>query len=200
MQPDIISQLLDQSEKHLIDMVPWPDFSDKPKVSFCIAHNGDHIFLKYDVEEKEVLARYWHINDPVFKDSCVEFFIAFDDERDYYNLEFNRLGTCLGSFGSERKNRTQLPLTILDKIKYDRTIVQKKSSSEFIINWTLTILIPVQVFCYHKISSLKNKKGRVNFYKCGDDLSEPHYLAWNNIISEAPDFHLPEFFGVAAFM
>src|SRR5471030_1769809 len=85
-----ISALLDKN-KNPIDIAPWPQFAGDLKVSFSMAHSGDHIFIKYDVTENEVLARYKHINDPVYKDSCVEFFIAFDDDKAYYNIEFNRL-------------------------------------------------------------------------------------------------------------
>jgi hypothetical protein len=34
-----------------------------------------------------------------------------------------------------------------------------------------------------------------NFYKCGDETETPHYLVWNNIEWEKPDYHRPEFFG-----
>jgi hypothetical protein len=46
---------------------------------------------------------------------------------------------------------------------------------------------------------MKGKKCRANFYKCGDDLPEPHFLAWNMINTEEPDFHRPEFFGTLEF-
>ncbi|MGZ3751000.1 MAG: carbohydrate-binding family 9-like protein [Mucilaginibacter sp.] len=195
-----ISALLDKQEKHFIDIAPWPEFKDKPKVSFSIAHSKDAIFIKYDVTEKEVLARYKEINDPVYKDSCVEFFIDFDNDKAYYNIEFNRLGTCLGRFGADRENRAELPMDVLKTIKFERTLKQIKDSTEPAINWTLTVSVPIQVFCFHHFSSIQQVKCKMNFYKCGDDLSEPHYLAWNNIISEKPSFHLPEFFGEVEFM
>ena len=199
----IIPSLLDKQNKHLINIEPWPsfpDYADLPKVTFSIAHSGDSIFIKYDVTEHEVLARYKQINDPVYKDSCVEFFIIFDNDKSYYNIEFNRLGTCLGRFGSERENRTSLPVDLLEKIKYDRTLHQIKEGNDTAINWTLTVAIPIEVFCYHQFNSIQHKKSRVNFFKCGDDLSQPHYLAWNNIIADEPDFHLPQFFGKAEFI
>jgi hypothetical protein len=46
---------------------------------------------------------------------------------------------------------------------------------------------------------LKGKTCRANFYKCGDDLPEPHFLSWNNIIADKPDFHLPQYFGTLTF-
>lgn len=197
-----ISAMLDGQEKNLIDIEPWPvsGYYILPEVSFSIAHSKDHVYIKYDVKENEVLARYKQINDPVYKDSCVEFFIAFDDDKNYYNIEFNRLGTCLGRFGADRENRTPLPVEILQTIRYDRSLKQMTNTSEQVINWTLTVAVPVKVFCFHKINSIQHRKSKMNFFKCGDDLSQPHYLAWNNIESPEPDFHQPAFFGKAEFM
>jgi hypothetical protein len=197
-----ISSLLDGQKNNFIDIEPWPEYPeyyDLPKVSFSIAHSTDCIFIKYDVQEHEVLARYRKTNDPVYKDSCVEFFIAFDDDQAYYNLEFNRFGTCLGSFGPGKEARTLLPVEQLEAIRYERTLLQKREAKEPAVNWTLTLAIPVQVFSFHHFNSFQGKKCKVNFYKCGDDLSQPHYLAWNNIESPKPNFHLPDFFGRAEF-
>lgn len=51
---------------------------------------------KYGNEHR---AAYRQCNEPVFKGSYVEFFIAVDDRGNYYNFEFNTLGTRLGSYG-----------------------------------------------------------------------------------------------------
>jgi hypothetical protein len=198
-----ISLLLDMQKSNLIDIEPWPEYPeyfDLPIVSFNIAYGTDCIYIKYDVQEHEVLARYRKTNDPVYKDSCVEFFIAFDDDKTYYNLEFNRFGTCLGAFGTPEETRTLLPAELLETIRYERTILQKQETREPAINWTLTLAIPVKVFCFHHLSSLQSKKCKVNFFKCGDDLTQPHYLAWNNVLSPKPDFHQPDFFGIAEFI
>ena len=38
-----------------------------------------------------------------------------------------------------------------------------------------------------------------NFYKCASGSSQPHYLSWNPINTEKPDFHRPDFFGKIIF-
>ena len=42
----------------------------------------------------KVTIKYTHFNDPVFKDSCVEFFFnPFPEHREeYFNIEFNAIG------------------------------------------------------------------------------------------------------------
>ncbi len=36
---------------------------------------------------------------------------------------------------------------------------------------------------------------RANFYCCGDLTPRPCYAAWSPVLTPAPDFHRPEFFG-----
>lgn len=192
-----VAPLLESKRSHQINIQPWPEYHDLLKVSFKIAHGNDCIYIKYNVEEREVLARFNNTNDPVYKDSCVEFFIAFGDDQSYYNLEFNRLGTCLGGFGVPGETRSSLPADLLETIKCKDRILREAPGST--TNWTLTVMIPIQVFCFHQPGILKGRSCRVNFYKCGDDLTQPHFLTWKNIIAPKPNFHLPEFFGDAVF-
>ena len=195
---DELSKKLDFNHQEQLDFVPWEAFPYKPDVSFAIAHGDTGVFLKFYVEEKFVKAIYSEPNDPVYKDSCVEFFIAFEDEKEYYNFEFNSAGTCLLGFGSERTNRTMLPDGIIKSIGFKSTIKSARSKLAN-IGWELIVVIPLSAFNFHQITALKGKKCRANFYKCGDDLPEPHFVVWNDIKTEEPDYHRSEFFGSLTF-
>jgi Carbohydrate-binding family 9 len=168
---------------------PWPSYTYKPDVKFHIAHTGDHIVLTYNVEEEEVRHVNRSINSSVWEDSCVEFFISFDN-RGYYNFEFNCIGTALVGFGIDRNNRKLLPETLVKRIKCLASMEKKTDSCQ----WQLQTIIPLSVFMYHAIFNLEGKKCKANFYKCGDKLAKPHFLAWNNIETADPDFHQPAFF------
>ncbi len=189
-----ISEQLDTIQKHDISYVPWEAYSYKPKVDFALAHTDYALLLKFYVSEKTVRAIYEKPNDPVYKDSCVELFISFDDEMGYYNFEFNCAGTCLLGFGKDRNERHQLPEKLIGRIRH-QSLLMPSACAEANISWELTLEIPFELFPYHEITSLTGKKARANVYKCGDDLPEPHYLAWNQIKTEEPDFHRPEYFG-----
>ncbi|RDV16958.1 hypothetical protein DXT99_00080 [Pontibacter diazotrophicus] len=191
-----ISGLLDTLEKNAVDHHLWPASAIKPDVTFAIAHHSDCLFLKYYVRENALRAVCLRPNDPVYTDSCVEFFVAFDGGSHYYNLEFNCLGTCLLGYGTGRDDRQLLPADVITQIKH-LAVIQSNSSTTASpsYTWQLTLMIPVEVFTNHRFSSLQGVKSRVNFYKCGDELPEPHFLAWSEIDAPAPDFHLPEFFG-----
>ena len=71
-----------------IDIVNWKEFSYKPRENLFIAYTEKEIILKYRVTEKYVSALHTDINNPVYEDSCVEFFISTGNGF-YYNIEFN---------------------------------------------------------------------------------------------------------------
>ena len=196
-----VSAFLDGMPKHLLDNAPWPEFSYVPEVSFSIGHDNKCLFIKYYVLEAIVKTTYNKPNDPVYKDSCVEFFIAFNGETAYYNFEFNAIGTCKLNFGTNRHNRKIISEKVIGTIKYLATLQNQQGQDvKQGIQWDLTLMIPVEAFSAHKIYSLSGKNCSVNFYKCGDDLPVPHFLSWNNIESVSPDFHLPEYFGSLIFL
>jgi hypothetical protein len=196
-----ISASLDNMIKHPIDNAPWSEFNYVPKVAFSIAHGNDCLFIKYYVLEAVVKGAWYKSNDPVYKDSCVEFFIAFEDDEAYYNLEFNVIGTCKLNFGINRHDRKIISEKLISTIKYLATIQNKPGAdTQHGVQWELTLMIPVEVFSEHNLTSLSGKYCSVNFYKCGDDLPVPHFLCWNNIKSLIPDFHVPEYFGKMLFL
>jgi hypothetical protein len=191
------ANLFSQAKPIKLNYEPWPSAFDRPEVTFNIGYSDDAIFLAFCVKEKHFRAIYQHTNEPVYKDSCVEFFIGFDEDETYYNFEFNAIGAALVGYGLPG-NRELLPALLISDIKSsasNRTVQGDSLSFE----WELRLTIPFSLFYKHAISTLKGKTYRANFYKCGDELPEPHFLCWNNIIADKPDFHLPQYFGALIF-
>ena len=193
-----VSSFLNGIEQQNIDTLLWSDNGYKPLVSFAIVFTEDAILLKYFITEKYFKADYHQINDPVYKDSCVEFFIAFGDDESYYNLEFNAIGTSLIGYGSGKNDRRILNELVISKIKSQHQITTSADDKDD-TNWELTLNIPFTIFVHNNITSLAGKNCRANFYKCGDDLTVPHFLSWNAVHNSQPNFHLPQFFGVISF-
>lgn len=190
-----VSDLLNGLTQQPLAISPWKGYEAPVTVTFALAHGLDCIALKYFVKEPFSKPVYDKANDPVYKDSCVEFFIGFNNEAEYYNFEFNNAGTCLLGFGSG-KERTMVSETLIQQIKYSRSF---KNAGGDLISWELSLIIPFQVFPFHHITKLGTMPCRGNFFKCGDDLPKPHYLVWSNISSGTPDFHQPAFFGTIDF-
>lgn len=186
--------LLTDLQWHSIAHSPWStEYPYCPEVRFQAGHSKENIYLHYEVREQYLKAQYVRINEQVWEDSCVEFFLSLDGRKTYYNIEFNVLGTGLVGYGtavkSERK-RLEAHLTAqISTLTQVSNIAGEKS-------WRMLMVIPKLIF--NKEIPLETPV-HANFYKCGDGLPEPHYLAWNNIENPTPNFHLPAFFGEVVF-
>jgi len=182
---------------HRIDTVNWEIFPYCPEATFRIAHNSKTILLNYRINESDIKAVCNQDNGRIWEDSCVEFFIAFNEDS-YYNIECNCIGKLLIAKGSKREGRIPLPETLLKNIDRWSSLgylpVENRSG-----NWEVSLVIPKEIFYPEITKSFDNVKAKGNFYKCGDCLQTPHFLSWNPIRSETPDFHRPEFFGELVF-
>jgi hypothetical protein len=207
-----ISSSLDTLPKHPISHISWPEFAYQPDVQFSIAYITNAILMKFFVTEDHIRHVNTKPNSPVYEDSCVEFFFSPDNNDDYYNFEFNPMGTCLAAYGNSRHNRKFLADEQITSIRtlpffqkgYDPALKGKEANgvsgqSQQPIHWELTLMIPLTVFIHHPKLKLEDKTCSGNFYKCGDALPLPHYLSWNPLEAPQPDFHVPGSFGMIYF-
>ncbi len=174
----------------------WPsEYPYAPEVSFRMFHTGSWLMLRYEVAEQYTAARVTEDNGEVWTDSCVEYFLA-PDETGYYNIE----ATCIGRILiSNRKSRTEgvVPASreVMDKVLRMPSLgTEPFEEREGDNRWSLTLAIPPQALFRHEINDWSGRKMRMNLYKCGDNLTKPHFLSWQPILTEHPDFHRPEFF------
>lgn len=198
---EVSARLDELGEGHAIDTVNWKDFSYKPGVRFNIAWGENETYIKYYVRESNVKAEKSKTNEMVCEDSCVEFFVSPSDDGLYYNLEFNPIGTALMGSGHGRHDSTRADARIVDGIRR-LTSMGDAPFGEISgdLQWTITLAIPLETFFHHQTGSLKGKSFRANFYKCGDKLSNPHFVTWNPVGTEKPDYHRPEHFGILKFV
>lgn len=194
---ELVAETLDlEIEPLQLEAVNWPEFPYKPDVSVQIAYNEDELFLRYQVSEQTVKAELTDNNGRVWTDSCVEFFLSPEGNDEYYNLEMNCIGTTLLGFrkkGEPAIHATDEQIATIRRISTlgDSPFPERNKQTE----WQITIGIPWEAFFKHTIKLLPGKKMRGNFYKCGDELSVPHFVSWTKIKTDKPNFHTPEFFG-----
>ena len=197
-----IPALLDKEgvDFHPINHVNWKEYPYCPDVQFRIAYCDEGLLLHYKVNEESVRAKYTTDNDPVWTDSCVEFFSIPAADGVYYNMEFNCIGTILIGAGAERKGRTRAQQDITHLVKrwssLGRLPFEERSGG---VDWELALLIPYRAYFLHQIASLEGQTILANFYKCGDELSTPHFVSWSPIVTDKPYFHCPEYFGALEF-
>ncbi|NOY38608.1 MAG: hypothetical protein GXO83_13660 [Chlorobi bacterium] len=192
---------LDQHEKYPVDKENWEKYSLKPEVSFSLAWRKNLLFLKFYVTESVVRGIYTRDNAPVYRDSCVEFFFAPVKNGPYYNIETNCIGTCLSEKGTSRNNRVLLPPYILKQIhRYPSLGRNPFDEKPGPFSWHLLLVIPLDVITGDDFKHRTGKTIYANFYKCGDDLSQPHYLSWKPVKTPHPDFHQPDYFAPLKFI
>lgn len=192
---EVATTLEEKGERRTIDSLNWREkFPYHPLTTISIAHSGSHIYIDFFVRCNYLRAVNYENQSPVSQDSCVEFFIAPNCDNHYWNFEFNCIGTVNASHRTERKNPTRLNDKELDKIKrYASCGTRPFNEIEGLFTWNLTIAIPLDLIGLKYDGSPINVKG--NFYKCASATSLPHYISWNPINTENPDFHRPDFFG-----
>lgn len=193
---DQLSEKLAAYPKHHLANDSWPQITTICTADFVIAHKEQYILLKFIISNDYFQSIERPVNSEVHLDNCVEFFIAFDQSDQYYNIEFNCLGIGKMAFGNQKDKRTLLEESVVQKIQ----TWTKSDAMQGEFNWEMMMSIPADAFVFHQISSFEGLTAKANFYKCGDGLPNPHFLCWNKVVSPTPDFHNPDHFGTIKFM
>ncbi len=157
------------------------------------------------VKDKGIFARMWSFednlrcvfsvrDDPVYKDSCCEFFLApVSGDPRYMNFEINPCGAFLSQIGPVRENRVFIKeITKLAPEVTPFSITENGKTA-----WGCEIFIPDALISELYGCNFRSQECEMkgNFYKCAEDSLSPHYGAFFPVGSATPDFHRPEFFG-----
>lgn len=173
-----------------IDQYLWSDVrSILPSAQ--AAWDEDALYVRLQAIEPHILRRFTGDMDMVCEDSCLEFFFCPEPEGDrYFNFEGNPNGSMYIGYGRPGKARCRL-------YRGDFRDVFQVTPFDIPGGWGLELRIPVS-FIQIFVPNFRLYSGQVlraNFFKCGDETPQEHYMAWNPVDVPAPNFHLPEFFG-----
>lgn len=194
-----LSTFMDNEHVELdeVGCVNWEkDFPAKPIVRFRIATSEENLLLNYKIEEDFTRGIETEDNGQVWLDSCAECFLQVNDAPAYFNIECNCIGTLLIGYGPCQRDRTHLDKEKLKLAKRYSTLGRGKLEEITKQTWELSLIIPLSLF---GITSTAGMRARGNVFKCGDELTVPHFLSWNPIQTETPSFHQPSFFGEFVF-
>ena len=179
----------------------------RPRARARLLHDGAGIRGVFRVDDQYVRSIRTRYLDPVWKDSCVEFFAQPRSDRGYFNLEMNAGGAHLCYYVEDPtrtpeglKKFTPLPEEIGRLIQI-RSSLPKTVEPELAeaVRWELNFLMPVAVLESQagRIGGLSGQNWRGNFFKCGDETSHPHWASWSPV--DELNFHLPRCFGMIHF-
>ena len=172
-----------------IDQYLWSDVrSIIPSAQ--MAWDSDALYVRLQAIEPHILARFTGTLDEVCKDSCLEFFFCPQKGDRYFNFEFNPNGSAYVGYGRPGAARCRLHRGNFKEILQIKTF-------EIPGGWGVELRIPVS-FIEIFVPGFALTSGmtmQANFFKCGDETQQEHYMSWNPVEVPAPNFHLPEYFG-----
>ena len=200
------------------DTLPWQDFPSNlmqnymghkpvhfPRAEVKVAYDSMSIYLLFRVEDRYVRSVAVSHQEDVYKDSCVEFFFTPgpDVSKGYFNIEMNCGGTMLFHFQkAPAKERIILPLSDCNKIAVIPSLPKRiEPERGNPVVWTVAYRVPIVVLeKYCEVAKPAPPSfWRVNFYKCADNSSHPHWLTWSPVDLPNPNFHHPSSFGFLYF-
>ncbi len=168
----------------------------RPNTYFKIGVVSEDLIATLKCYEENPRAVYENRDDPIYKDSCLEFFVApVESKEEYLNIEMNSRGAFLCEFGKGKYDRVFLS-TITEVSPIVKSFKGEDMQGAF---WGVTAVLTKDF-----LSEVYNiKKGKIdfatvkaNFYKCGDDCNIQHYLAFSPVTTLPPGFHNPECFAI----
>ena len=180
-------------ERVLLDETPW--LTDYIPVTYgqVVFVRGDGFYCRMTCEERNPKAVFKNWMDYVCKDSCMEFFAAYDNTSPLYlNIEANSIGTVLAQMGTDRYDRIPADTYLGGPMTVEAHVGENE--------WTLLMHVSLEdLKKLYKMDTSVFKEGysfRANLYKCGDETEVEHYNMWNRVETPTPDYHQLPYFGM----
>ncbi len=184
------------------DTIPTLDISNQPwgdpvdiAAHAQVCCSDDTLYVHMWAQEADIRAEYAadDLQGKPYEDSCLEFFFApvSGDDR-YLNIEMNPNCCTRMEIGTERNNRVRL-------LPADGVLQATSTYTDD--GWEIEYQVPFDFIrtLYPDFSVESGTTIGANFYKCGNLTVQKHYLSWNPVTSETPDFHRPQDFGELVF-
>ena len=172
-----------------VELSPLWHFDYCPKCTGAVQFiKGEALRVRLTCEESDPRAIYDNFYDPVYLDSCLEFFFSFDGGKKFVNVEMNSKGTFLAQYHEFEENVTKR----LDEVTVLPSVWANVSESKWSVETSIPLKLIEDVF---GVSADVGTEFTANFYKCGDETETVHYLAWCPIDTPYPSFHQPAYFG-----
>ena len=177
-----------------IDNAQWLDaYGILAHAQLC--YDDTALYVHMWAEEQDIRAEHQRdeLSPSCYEDSCLEFFISpIEGDARYMNFEFNPNCAVGSEIGTQKTGRVAL---------IPRDDVYNASSDRTDDGWEIFYTLPFDYLrnFYPEFQAQSGTQVRANFYKCGNLTEHKHYLSWNPIDTDAPNFHVPECFGMLIF-
>ena len=164
----------------------------RPNTYFKMGVVGDDLVAKLQCYEENPRAVFENRDDPMYLDSCLEFFVApVEGRAEYVNVESNSKGAFLCEFGDGKYNRR----LCADLTELSPIVESFSGNDENGSYWGVKVELTKAFICsIYNCNDFSYGIIRANFYKCGDDCDIQHYIAFAPVTTLPPGFHNPDCF------
>ena len=191
-----------------IDRFRRESSAPRPQPAVKLCWDGHGLGGIFQVRDRYVRCVHTNFQAPVYKDSCVEVFLAPKAGYGYFNFEFNAGGALLASYVTDPTRLPDGGLRECVPLNNDQcaqvtvtatlpAVIEPEIDEP--VEWQLGFFIPF-VLLAEFVDPLAPRCGdrwRGNFYKCADESSHPHWAAWAPV--PELNFHRPDCFGELRF-
>ncbi len=179
---------------------PWYEGDRKPRATEArMLWDDEYLYVGFTVEDEHITSFYTDRDDPVWREDCVEVFVAPDPDNVpiYFNFEFNALGTILDRTSYLDQGLEWNADGIRVAVTYEGTLNDDSVPDE---GWVAEIAIPFRAFAgaARHLPPRDGDTWRLNLYRLNDESDRQHSV-WSHTGTERPSFHEPERFGVVHF-
>ena len=180
-------------------LFPWWTAGEREQTEARILWDSAYLYVSFVARDKHISAVLTERDDPVSRDDAVEVFIAPDTSnvRNYFNFEFNALGTILDRSPLVKRSSAWNAEDLKVGITIDGTLNDKADEDH---RWTTELAIPFATFAGFA-PALPPRDGdvwRLNLYRIGGAVNG-QFSVWSDTRTERPQYHVPERFGVVHF-
>jgi hypothetical protein len=163
-----------------------------------LAHDARSLYVRFECVDRDAWGTWRHRNDPIYLEEAVEVFLApgMDDPRRYWELEVSPLGVL---FAARIENPTGRRADLAADTSWEcRGLEWRAGPSGSSQDWWAELAIPWTALAGSAGAAWRPPRSwRANFYRIERPRGSPPELScWSPTLTDPPDFHRPERFGV----
>ncbi|MFQ5735192.1 MAG: carbohydrate-binding family 9-like protein, partial [Planctomycetaceae bacterium] len=181
----------------------WWKAGKKEQTEAKLLWDDEHLYVSFHCRDAHVTAEHTKRDSPVYRDDCVEVFIAPNPKHpdNYFNIEMNVKGAFLDQHhpdGPGVKRKQQWNATgVKIGVTVDGTLNDDSDTDR---GWVLEVAVPFKN--YGKVAANTPPKAgdvwRLNLNRLGGQ-TNPQYSQWSSSRTKKPAFHVPRDFGRVTF-
>jgi hypothetical protein len=164
-----------------------------------VAHDARALYVRFDCADRDAWGTWRHRNDPIYLEEAVEVFLApgMGDPRRYWELEVSPLGVL---FAARVENPTGRRADLAADTSWEcRGLEWQAGPTGSSQDWWAGLAIPWAALTGPRSprDGRPPRRWRANFYRIERPRGgTPELSCWSPTLTDPPDFHRPDRFGV----